>query len=222
MNFLAHAWTLGPEAPPEVVLGVALPDLAGVHDRRAPRVALEVASRFEEEGAPLLARGVRAHHAADSCFHELPAFKEECSAIRGELAKLPLESVRGFFLAHLLLEVLLDAALLEGDPTLVTRFYEAIETSPREKAARLVSSKDAPGLERWIDRFLRARFLNDYATDEGLVFRVEQVLNRARQTLGEEGGRRLRGALGPLRERVRARTAALTAEPRAAVQRVLG
>lgn len=217
MNYLAHAWTLGPAAPDEVVLGAALPDLAGVFDRRAPRLTMEAADLLEGAGAPLLARGVRAHQAADSCFHDLPAFKEGCAALRAELALLELEQVRGFFLAHLLLEVLLDAALLEEDPTLAPRFYSALEAAPRERAATLVAKKDPAGFERWVERFLRARFLLDYGTDEGVAFRIEQVLNRARQTMGTEGAARLRGALPAMRARIRNATAALTAGPRAAV-----
>ncbi len=220
MNYLAHAWTLGEGAAPELVLGVSLPDLAGVFDRRAPRLALDAAKRFEEAGEPLLARGVRAHHAADVCFHALPAFKEECAALRVALQPLAFESVRLFFLSHLLLEVLLDATLLERDPGLATRFYSSIEASPRTRVAQLVSSKDPAGFERWMDRFTKARFLLDYSTDDGVVFRTEQVLNRARQTMGGGGAKRLKEAMPGFRERVRSRVEVLTDEPRGAVTRL--
>jgi len=220
VNYLAHAWTLGADPSPALVLGAALPDLASVFDRRAPRLGKESAALLAAS-APELARGVLAHQAADACFHALPAFKEECAALRAALAPLALENARGFFLAHLLVEVLLDAALLERDEGLARRFYAAMEAAPVALAARLVAEEDAASFERWVERFRRARFLLDYTTDEGAVFRVEQVLNRARQTLGAEGGARLRGALPALRARIRNGAAALTEDPRAAVLDVL-
>ncbi len=220
MNYLAHAWTLE-RAAPGVVLGAALPDLMGAFDRRAPRLALDAARELEGRGEVELGLGVRAHHAADASFHALPAFKALCARLRGELAPLELERVRGFFAAHLLVEMLLDAALMEEDPALAPRFYEAIELAPRSAAARLCAGADAPGFEAWIERFVRARFVLDYAKDERLVHRVEQVLSRARQTLGAGGARRLEGALPRLREVVRREKDALTAEPRARV-RALG
>jgi hypothetical protein len=221
VNYLAHAWTLGPGASPLLLLGAALPDLAAAFDRRAPRLARGEAERLRAS-EPLLARGVVAHQAADACFHALPAFKEGCIALRAAFGPLALERVRGFFLAHLLLEVLLDAALLESDRELAPRFYAALDEAPVDRVARLVAPGDPEGFERWVERFRRARFLLDYATDEGVAFRVEQVLNRARQTLGHEGAARLRAALPGLRERIRSETAALTAEPLAAVQRAWG
>jgi len=211
VNYLAHAWTLG-EASPELVLGAALPDLLGALDRRAPRLGPVAASELERSGALELARGVRAHHAADVSFHALPAFREACATLRKELAPLDLERVRGFFLAHLLLELLLDASLMERDELLEPRFHAALEAAPRERAAAL-----SPGLDAWIVRFVRARFVRDYASDEGLVLRLEQVLSRARQTLGGGGAARLRAELPRLRALVRGEVDALTLEPRAAV-----
>jgi hypothetical protein len=217
VNYLAHAWVLG-EATPGVVLGAALPDLMGAFDRRAPRLAHDAAAALERAGERELARGVRAHHAADVSFHALPAFKEGCAELRGELAKLGLERVRGFFAAHLLLEMLLDAALMEEDPGLAPRFYEAMEKAPVARAAELCAGADAAEFAVWIGRFTRSRFLLDYASDEKLVHRLEQVLSRARQTLGEEGALRLRDALPALRLRARDRLPGLTEEPRAVVR----
>ncbi len=239
MNYLAHAWVLG-EATPGLVLGAALPDLMGSFDRwgvrgaeplagargrsprikRAPRLAHDAASALERAGAVELARGVRAHHAADVSFHALPAFKEGCAELRAALATLGLERVRGFFVAHLLLEMLLDAALMEEDPGLAPRFYEAMERAPVARAAELCA-KDAAGFEAWIGRFTRSRFLLDYASDEKLVYRLEQVLSRARQTLGESGTLRLQETLPGMRAKVREWLAGLTGEPRRAVLELL-
>jgi hypothetical protein len=216
VNYLAHAWTL-PELTSELVLGAALPDLVRALDRRAPRLTNEAAARVEALGARELAQGIRAHQAADACFHALDAFREGCAELRTVLSRL--EGVRGFFLAHLLLEILLDASLEESTPGLTARFYSSLASADLERAARACT---APGLVRFVERFRASRFLEDYATDEGVVFRLGQVLGRARQQLDARGEDVLRRELPGLRARVRAWAPALTAAPRAAVALALG
>lgn len=225
MNYLAHAWIL-PADDPDLVLGSALPDLAGTYDRRSPRLAGDAALRLESEGLTSLARGIRAHHAADRSFHELDAFREGCAELRPLAARLNAGGarVRGFFFVHLVLEVLLDAALLERAPALARDFYEALDAAALrgERAARALGSpRDAGGFGVFCGRFVEARFLEDYATDAGVARRVAQALGRARQDLGP--ARALLEAELPLaREAVRSRTDALTLGPRRAVERVLG
>ncbi|MBI3725631.1 hypothetical protein HY251_17015, partial [bacterium] len=209
VNFLAHAWVL-PGSGPELVLGCALPDLLGAFDRRAPRLAGEAARALEEAGAREVARGVRAHHVADACFHDLPAFRDGCLALRGIAARLVArgERVRGFFLSHLLLEVLLDATLLEREPALVGRFYEELGRADVAGAARKASSaagtpRDARAFASYFQGFVEARFLEGYGTDEGAALRVARVLARARQPLSPSGEALLRDEIAPARAVVR-------------------
>lgn len=227
MNYLAHAWVL-PELVPELVLGAALPDLLGALDRRGPRATLEGAERLAAEGAHELARGVRAHLVADACFHQLPAFTAGRAALAPLAAGLAQEGarVRGFFLTHLLLEMLLDAELLAREPDLGAAFYEALARADREAAARAAASalgapRDPAAFARGAERFVQARFLLDYVDDEALAARLEQVLGRARQTLPRAARVRLVAGLPAARAEVRALLPALVERPRAAVARAL-
>lgn len=228
VNYLAHAWVLPQGASPDLVLGAALPDLLGAFDRRAPRLTGDAAARLEEAGARDLARGVRAHQVADACFHELAAFRGACDDLRpltrglGEVGA----RVRGFFVAHLLVEVLLDAELALGAAGLASGFYAAVAAADREGAARAAaaaggSPRDEAGFVRFTDWFVDARFLLDYATDAGVVRRVDQVLGRVRQTLGPAGRERLERELPGARARIRALAPALVDAPREAVRRLL-
>jgi hypothetical protein len=220
MNYLAHAWVLPEGAPPGVVLGCALPDMLSAVDRRAPRLTADAAGRLEAAGERDLARGVRAHQAADASFHALPAFQE------GRRLAPALEGVRGFFLGHILLEMLLDAALAGRTPGLTAGFYAALEAVDLERTVRACSRATGAPTDptRFLEaagRFLTMRFLFDYATDDGILLRLGQVLGRARQPLGEDGASRLRASLPDLRDRVDRLVPALTDEPRAAVARAL-
>src|SRR2546423_7224284 len=122
MNYLAHAWVLPAGSSPARVLGCALPDLLSAYDRRAPRLTAPIARALGGE----LGRGVLAHAVADACFHELPAFRDGCSELRPLADDLRQKGarVRGFFLAHVLLEILLDACVLERGAGLA--YYEAL------------------------------------------------------------------------------------------------
>jgi hypothetical protein len=228
VNYLAHAWVLPPGASPDLVLGAALPDLLGAFDRRAPRLTWEAAARLEAAGARDLARGVRAHQVADACFHDLAAFREACDDLRPLTRALGEAGarVRGFFLAHLLVELLLDAELALRATGLAPGFYEAVAGADRTGAARVAaaaagSPRDEAGWLRFTDWFVEARFLLDYATDAGVVRRVDQVLGRVRQSLGPGGRERLERELPEVRARLRALTPALVEPPREAVRRLL-
>jgi hypothetical protein len=226
VNYLAHAWVL-PDLRPALVLGAALPDLLGSFDRRAPRLGAEAPARLLAIGPRDVARGVRAHQAADATFHELDAFREGCDALKPLVARLAERGarVRGFFVTHLLLEMLLDAALLEVEPGLARSFYDALERSDVAAAVRATSEAagtpaDPAAFAAFFGRFRSWRFLEDYATDDGLAHRLGQVLARARQDLGP-GRATLVAELPAARALVRARREALVAEPRAHVARAL-
>jgi hypothetical protein len=225
VNFLAHAWIL-PDTTPELVLGSALPDLVRMFDRRAPRLATDAARTLESAGARELARGVLAHHAADVSFHGSAAFREGCASLR-PVARAVGEAggrVRGFFLAHVLLELLLDAALLEREPGLVARLDAALAPSVVGRALAPLERAGVAGVgfDAFVTRWRAARVVADYATDRGLAHRLVQVLARARQPVSFEAERAIAESVGPFRGVVRASVEALTREPRARVLEALG
>jgi len=235
LNFLAHAWVLPDgggrhrfSGEPELVLGSALPDLLSAFDRRAPRLAGDAVPALEAAGASELARGVRAHQVADACFHDLPAFREACSALRPVAGRLNAagEKVRGFFLAHIVLEVLLDAVLLERELDLALHFYGSLEQADVAAAVRATSEaagspRDERGFARFATRFVEARFLEDYREDAGATKRVARVLERARQPLGPRGEALLLDEIPGARTIVRERADSLLSPVRLGVEQAL-
>lgn len=195
MNYLAHGWHCL-EAP-YVLAGTAAPDWLCVVDRRLrlrPRRMpqwLEGADRVRAE----LARGVLRHHADDAWFHQSEAF----TALQLQFALLLREVLPGdegfrpTFVAHVLVELLLDAALAEEQPSRLAAYYRVLEAlNPQALAAALVpmtTRLDAAEGERpaeaatarlalLIGRFLEERFLYDYADDAKLLTRLNRVLRR--------------------------------------------
>lgn len=101
MNFFGHAVVAGElNANPQAALGSMLPDLeAMVHP---------AASRFTH---PHVVHGVMLHHATDAAFHQGSAFLDHQAAAREHLSQTPMRRGPRRAVAHVGVELILDAAL---------------------------------------------------------------------------------------------------------------
>ena len=218
MNFLAHSilarrlWSPPPADLPAYVVGSALPDLIGL---AAPRVRLRQrdplapnngGTGIGKEGAinraPTLAppelgaggaisTGVRAHLATDAAFHKTAAFAEAQAEVGALLdgAGFAGIRVRRFFVAHVLTELALDAALLRADPALGEQFYAAFAQADFDAVTRWAEGETGrllPHLPDVLARFAASRYLLSYATDAGVATGLSRTCLRARQD-GFEG-----------------------------------
>jgi hypothetical protein len=184
VNFLAHARASLDE--PWVLAGVCLPDWLRVIDRRG-RVDLE---RVDPNGRDArdeqLREGVRRHLHDDAWFHATPVFEGTLARLARRM-RAEHEGVRASFYAHILLELLLDAALMERDPELADRFYAQLEEIPPDELA----SRAAPMLHHaehvlehfpaLFRRFRDVRFIEGYATDEGVLRSLRGLTTRLKQ-----------------------------------------
>jgi hypothetical protein len=178
MNFLAHGFRHLDD--PWLVAGTALPDWLRMLDRRA-RAPAEIVEAFAADPDPRaasLARGVLRHHADDRRFHGCAAF----AAARGETTAA--DGHRPSFIAHLVVEMYLDAALAEESPDLLDRYYAALGSiAPDEldDVVRRVLPNPPAGIGSVAVRFVTERFLADYADPQTLAARLDRVLRGARQ-----------------------------------------
>jgi hypothetical protein len=132
-----------------------------------------------------VAAGVLQHLRDDARFHETRAFAETSleltarvrDALDGETG------LRPAFLGHLLVELLLDAALIAGAPDRLTGYYRVLNAVDAERIEAIVS-RMAPRPTRrlafFIELFRRERVLWDYQEDEKLMVRLNQVMRRVR------------------------------------------
>lgn len=132
-----------------------------------------------------IAEGILRHHQDDRWFHNSHAFQRATWAVQQELILL-LPNDRGFrphFLAHVLVEMLLDAKLISDDPLLLDKYYSAIaavDANSVQRGVNLIARHKTDRLVWVIEMFLRERFLADYMDDDRILLRLNQVMSRVR------------------------------------------
>ncbi|MDA0659289.1 MAG: hypothetical protein O2931_05280 [Planctomycetota bacterium] len=183
MNYFAHGYRLIDE--PYRLAGASIPDWLNVVDRSV-RVRKRHAQPYQTDGDKRMAEvatGVVRHHDDDQWFHATAAFVETCAELTRLLREhLPADdSMRLAFLGHVLVEMLLDATLIQQDPSRLEDYYtamSAVDSACVEACVRRMTGKDAAGLSTFIQRFCEVQFLRDYSHDDRLVFRLNQIMGR--------------------------------------------
>jgi hypothetical protein len=183
MNYFAHGRLFVDD--PYFLAGTALPDWLNVVDRRA-RVRQRDAQRHvdaADQREARIAAGIVRHCRDDQWFHATRAFAELSLALCGMLReRLPAEvGFRPRFLGHVLVEILLDAALIAEEPRRLDEYYAALdslEPAAVEAAVNRISRRPIDRLGWFIELFSRERFLSDYLDDAKLLFRLNQVMRR--------------------------------------------
>jgi hypothetical protein len=183
MNYFSHALPF--LADPYFVAGTAVPDWLSVADRgvRVRAKNVEPLAQHPKDETAAIARGMLQHFRDDAQFHKTRAFTEatlELSAeIRGVLADD--SSFRPSFLAHVLVEVLLDWTLSEDHPGGLDAYYSAlgaVDPEVVEEAVNGITARRTDRLAPLIFLFRGERILWDYGRDDKLALRMNQVMRR--------------------------------------------
>jgi hypothetical protein len=183
VNYFAHGRHF--TGDPYFLAGTAVPDWLSVVDRRV-RVRLKAAQQFDagdDRRTEAVARGIVQHMIDDDWFHRTRAFVELTSQLTAE-ARAVLDDDDGLrpqLLGHILVEILLDAALIAADPAALDAYYRALESiDPQlvEATVNRISSRRTDKLALMIEHFTQLRILSDYLDNEKLFARLNQVMHR--------------------------------------------
>lgn len=183
MNYFAHGRLF--TAEPYFLAGTAVPDWLNVVARRV-KVRSKHARPFVDHADPrlaALARGIEQHHSDDGWFHETAAFAELSWHFTAIIRDgLPADDgLRPSFLGHILVEILLDACLIEQSPEQLDAYYRAMESLDGpwlETAVGQMATGHPQSLGDFVPLFIRERFLWDYLDDGKLSYRLNQVMRR--------------------------------------------
>jgi len=185
MNYFAHALAFLDR--PYVAAGTGVPDWLSVVDRRVRVRAKQARQLVDGCRRPLaeVAEGVVQHIRDDARFHESRAFFELSLELTAR-TRDAVGSESGFrpaFLGHLLVEVLLDAALAAQQPDRVEAYYQVldrVDADVVQDAVNRMASRSTDGLAPLIRAFRRERLLWDYLDDGKLLKRLNRVMRRVK------------------------------------------
>lgn len=185
MNYFTHGYRFIDD--PYFLAGTAVPDWLSVVDRKVrarPKAAGMIADD-EDPQVAAVAAGVVQHHHDDDWFHRTGAFAELSLHFTVQIRDvLPADDgLRPSFLGHILVELLLDAALIEEDAARLEAYYAALDQlDPRlvQHTVNRITTRGPERLAEFIDLFRRHRFLFDYPDDDKLLFRLNQVMRRVK------------------------------------------
>lgn len=183
MNYFAHGRLYTDE--PYFLAGTAVPDLLRAVDRRV-RVRSRAASSLTGDGDPrtaAVARGILQHLLDDQWFHRTRAFFELSWQLAGTIRDLlPRDDgLRPRLVGHILVELLLDATLIEEDPERLEAYYRAMDTIDGhvvQAAVNRMAARRTDRLATMLERFSQIRFLSDYPGDDRLLSRLNQIMRR--------------------------------------------
>lgn len=183
MNYFTHAVRYLDR--PLFAAGVCVPDWLSVVDRKArvrgKRIEQELPDLNQSERE--VALGIKQHLDDDRWFHGTPAFYR----VSSELALIfkaylsEEDEWRCGFLGHIVMELLLDSALIEYQPEKLRQFYRVLEEVDHlqvQEVTSVLATKRVTELARLIGAFTRERFFDDYLLDDRLLFRLNQVMRR--------------------------------------------
>ena len=185
MNYFAHGCDFVQQ--PYFLAGTAVPDWLSIVNRRARVRVRSAVPLFHDADARVaaLARGIVRHHEDDDWFHRTAAFAELSWSftvmVRDALSDEA--GLRPSFLGHVLVELLLDAALIADGPAIADQYYNALNALDPDIVADAVNrmaTRHTDRLRQLIPRFSDERFLYDYLDDVKLLFRLNQVMRRVK------------------------------------------
>jgi hypothetical protein len=183
MNYFAHGRHYIDD--PYFLAGTCVPDWLNVADRQVQVRSKHAHARLESPD-PVVARiaaGMLQHFADDAWFHSTRAFAELSVAIACLVRDaLPVDDgFRPHFLGHILVELLLDAELIAGEPERLEAYYvvlDRLDGRQIEDAVNRMAPRSTDRLAKLVPLFSRERFLWDYSDDAKLLFRLNQVMRR--------------------------------------------
>lgn len=187
MNFLAHYYLDQEQASSLFVLGAATPDLLSIYNSTLRIKAGQVDHMNPEtkaHGNPEFLQGLARHFHADRVFHSSPLFAQTTHDLSVQLQEELSAHVvpRKYFVAHILLELILDKVLIRRDPNILPEYYHHFESLAPWVQVRIatetVSGHLLPNYETFLQKFVENKYLYHYTENDHLIYILRRLLRR--------------------------------------------
>ncbi|MCB0736907.1 MAG: hypothetical protein KDC92_05285 [Bacteroidetes bacterium] len=177
MNFLSHYKTDGSQNHQQN-FGLLLPDFLGIVNRKLKMHHLLEGARETE-----VVKGIKLHLRADDYWHSSKFFIQKNELIKKVLIDFDFveKPYRPFFMTHVILELLLDRALVLQNETLCHNMYGSIEKFERSWLNYLnIDGATVDKLENFVESFIKYRYVFQYANNEQYIYALNRLFQRVR------------------------------------------
>ncbi|MCH8330913.1 MAG: hypothetical protein IH946_05970 [Bacteroidetes bacterium] len=186
MNFLSHFYIDHDNEDPYFTTGAILPDLAKIYNNTwRLKDPLE---EFDHDNLLQIHKGVNRHYAIDAKFHNTGFFKENSDLILNRLKSEQFEGIEKYkyFLAHILLELLMDRLLVIENKAIGDKFYSLLKDTDQKFLSMYLKNftfvYESGEFLSFFNRFIISEYLNDYAIIDKFLFALNRTWSRANKT----------------------------------------
>ncbi len=186
MNYLAHYYLDHTDPRPHFTLGLILPDLVRNFKKQYRLNPLHLTDATPADKMLHLNQGVHRHFHADKVFHTSAFFDQHNSELKAKLYAAGFESINKYtyFVAHVLLEMIIDKVLLQQHPLLCLNFYHALEKTEKAVIGNYLQISGNLTHEHvnqfllFFDQFCQNQYLFHYRHYDGLLYGLERMYQR--------------------------------------------
>ncbi len=187
MNLVAHYYLDRDRVNSHFVVGVATPDLLSIYNSNLRIKARHLKKMSEDQAGmitPPFLSGLYRHFFADGIFHLSPTFERQTKRISNMLKSYfpELNIQRKFFIAHILLELLIDKILIDDNPGILNSYYGhfgALQPfRDLRKTSEIALGRNLPNYESYMQKFLRLQYLYNYAKFDHISRVLQKILQR--------------------------------------------
>ena len=182
MNFLSHFSLDRTHSDSNFLVGVCIPDLLSIYNRK---LRIKRISHHLVYVPPLqqFYQGIIRHYDTDSVFHTCPFFERENQIVAQELRELfPNGAInRSYFVAHVLIEILIDKILIGEDESLVKDFYFHFQKVGVHKITDMTQKlleTPVSTFHGFLQKFIDNQYLYHYESYEYVVFVLKRIVGR--------------------------------------------
>ncbi len=184
MNYLTHYIVDHKIGNPNFNFGLALPDLVNIAKRGWRPINHSFPVR--EQNVNEIYAGFQQHVAADASFHNSEIFDTHTRRLRQELETQGLNQpgIKLFFVAHVMLEMMIDRHIIITRRHIAEQFYTDISMVAEDDIHSFFRGSGNATPDRFFEyfnRFKESQYLYRYAEDEGLFYALNRLLKRTGQ-----------------------------------------
>lgn len=188
MNFLAHYFFDHRKANPHFNLGLLLPDLVRNFE---PGVRLKlVGASFDGLLERSILDGCLQHTDTDKIFHAWSGFHKMMAEVTTIVRNAEHDIDKDWFVAHILVELVMDHFLTLKHTDLANRLYTDFEQLDMTVVQSFLARNNLPNFERFesgFDKFMTIRYLDKYQDIASIVFALGKICTKVKLKPFTEG-----------------------------------